>query len=258
MSLCLILLAYKCHPQYPLIIAANRDEFYSRPTERAQFWLDHPMVFGGRDLEKMGTWLGVTKSGRFAAVTNYRNPSMLIEEPYSRGGLVSDFLNSAVDPLAYLSVIKEKRARYNPFNLIIGELPNLLYYSQVTNQIAEIGPGVHGLSNHLLNTPWPKVKKSTTKLTELLRDTGEIDPDRIFEILADSQRADLQELPDTGVDIEWEQVLSSIFVSSPTYGTRNSTIVLMDGKGSILFIERSFIPGQSMWKEAAYRINKST
>ena len=238
--MCLILFAHKAHPKYPLILAANRDEAYTRPATPAALWRDHPHIYGGRDLEKGGTWLGLTLSGKIAAVTNYRDANAAKTAPLSRGTLVSDFLMGKSDTETYLEQVKARGTQYNGFILIAGDLDALHWYSNRGPGVEKIRPGVHGLSNHLLNTPWPKIMRSKQAMEALLgAGEAEIVPG-LFDILLDRSEAPDDELPDTGVGLRRERELSAIFISGQRSGTRASTAVLVDKDGEVLFIERSF------------------
>lgn len=252
--MCLILFAHQAHRNYPLILAANRDEAYARPAAPAAFWDDHPHIYGGRDLEKGGTWLGLTLSGRIAAVTNYRNRTGdRRTAPLSRGALVSGFLANDCDSVAYLERVKAQGEQYNGFILIAGDLEALYWLSNRGPGVEKIPPGVHGLSNHLLNTPWPKIKRSKQAMEALLG-AGEAElTARLFEILADRSEAPDHELPDTGVGRQRERELSSNFISGNRYGTRASTVMLVDKDRSVLFIERSFGAGGKPLGEVANR-----
>jgi uncharacterized protein with NRDE domain len=161
--MCLILFAYQIHPRYRLVLGANRDEFYARPTAPLDFWQDHPQVLAGRDLEQHGTWMGVTRNGRWAAVTNYRDLRIMKTDAHSRGHLVADFLLSHVPPHAYMRQIATKADQYNGFNLIVGDSAELVYFSNRERKIRLLGPGLYGLSNHLLDTAWPKVARGKEK-----------------------------------------------------------------------------------------------
>jgi uncharacterized protein with NRDE domain len=248
--MCLILLAHKVHPNYPLVLAANRDEAYSRPTAPTAFWDDHPHIYGGRDLEQGGTWLGITRSGRIAAVTNFRDGYAVKNSTRSRGELVSNFLRGSQLAADYVHRVGREADAYNGFNLIVGELDELYYISNRGSRVAAIAPGIHGLSNHLLNTPWPKVEQGRKILADLLqRETQEL-IDGLFAVLADRAIAPDDALPDTGVGLPRERVLSPAFIVSPTYGTRSSSVVLVDNHGQVIFVERSFgergKPGKSV------------
>ena len=239
--MCLIFVAYRHHPRYPLVVAANRDEFYARPTAPARFWTDHPELLAGRDLESGGSWLGVTRDGRFAAVTNYREPGKARTDAPSRGHLVTDFLLGADSPAAYLHRVSARGAEYNGFNLLAGNVSLLGWYSNRADGVKTLTPGVYALSNHLLDTRWPKVERGKSGFESLL--DGEIlEESLMLDLLADRAVAVEEELPDTGVGREWERVLSPIFISSDNYGTRSSTIITIDKEGRARFIERSYGP----------------
>lgn len=238
--MCMILLAYDCHPHYRLILAANRDEFYDRPTSPIGFWEDAPDVLAGRDLKAGGTWLGVTRDGRLAAITNYRDPATLMGNAPSRGDLVSRFLKAETAAAGYLKAIQKDAARYNGFNLLLGDLGGLYYYGNHSSGIEKLKPGIHGLSNRLLNTPWPKVEKGRAGLEKLITKGNPVDSQKLFELLTDRSLPPDDRLPDTGVGIEWERMLSPLFILSEDYGTRSSSLVLIDRKGRIDFWERSF------------------
>ncbi len=240
--MCLLAIAIEQHPDYPVIIAANRDEFYSRPTAPLDYWEDQPNILAGRDLQGMGTWLGVAKTGRIGAITNYRDPKSLNRQSKgpSRGTLIREFLEGADPPETYIDRIRSHKNIYNGFNLIVGELDELWWYSNVTDDSRKLSPGIHGISNHLLNTPWPKVEKIKTALNLILKENSYIEPDRIFEKLADRKRPPDHDLPDTGVGLEWERILSPIFITSDIYGTRASSIIFIDRSWHVTFYERTF------------------
>lgn len=238
--MCLILFALKAHPRYSLIVAANRDETYERPAAPAAFWSDHPHVHGGRDLTHGGTWLALARNGRFAAVTNYRQVPRGDEAPRSRGALTRDYLTGHQPVREYLDGVVGSHALYRGFSLIAGTTDELYYCSNRGEGIAPITPGVHGLSNHLLDEPWPKVLRGVARLKEL-QDAEEAELERsLFELLALRERAPDHLAPTTGV--ERERDLSSSFISSDRYGTRASTVVLVGRDGEVLFCERSFGP----------------
>jgi uncharacterized protein with NRDE domain len=239
---CLALFAFHTHPRFPLVIAANRDEFYERPTAGAAFWVHAPQVLAGRDLREGGTWFGVTRAGRFAAVTNYRDPRELRESRKSRGLLVKGYLEGSDAPLAFLGLIAREGDAYNGFNVVVGTPGEMAYYSNRDGTPRALGPGVYGLSNHLLDTPWPKVERLKAALFDMLsRDKPGL-IEGLFAVLADGYRPADHELPDTGVSLEWERLLSSAFIKSADYGTRSSTVFLLDNAGHAHFIERTFGP----------------
>ena len=186
--MCTLLLAYRAHPRYRLILAANRDEFYDRPTAAAGFWDDAGEVFGGRDLRHGGTWLGVNAAGCIAALTNYRDPAENFPHRLSRGHLVSDYLAGGSSGESYLATLRGKRAAYNGYNLLFGDMERLYCYSNRTDDAATIEPGVHGLSNHLLDTPWPKVAEGKEALARLLT-AEKIPEEELFAILGNRRLA---------------------------------------------------------------------
>jgi uncharacterized protein with NRDE domain len=253
--MCLVLLALSYHPEYPLVLAANRDEFYDRPTAPARFWADNPSILGGRDLNAGGTWLGVDRRGRLAAVTNYRQGERETPAPRSRGLLVSDFLTGDTDPLEYMERVQRDAGFYNGFNLIAGDASQFCYYSNREGRVQQLGPGVYGLSNHLLDTPWPKVTATKSAFGAVLKGGGPQLVEDLFGLLSNRDRASDGQLPATGVGPEWERLLSSAFIASDNYGTRSSTVVLVGREGKIVFLERSFGPGGVPGEEARFQMD---
>lgn len=235
--MCLILFAYKSHPTYRLILAANRDEFYDRPTAPLAYWQDHPRVLAGRDLQGMGSWMGISTEGRLAAVTNYREPTRQIINATSRGQLVSDFLTHPRSPAGYLESIQKQSQRYNGFNLLVGDASGLFYYSNRGDDPTALNPGIYGLSNHLLDTDWSKVRHGKNKLAALIGNHEEITDETLLPLLQNQENVTPDQLPDTGVSPEWEKILAPIFITSPAYGTRCSSILLINVDGSIQFSE---------------------
>ncbi|HPC73890.1 MAG TPA: NRDE family protein [Syntrophales bacterium] len=238
--MCLIFVAYKYRPSCELVVAANRDEFYDRPSAAAEFWKEAPFVLGGKDLMAGGTWLGITKKGRFAAITNYRDPASHREGAPSRGHLVSNFLTGDDDPGGYLRRVAPGAAAYNGFSLFVGDRSSLYYFSNRGGSPKELTPGLYGLSNHLLDTPWPKVERGKKALDGLLVGKSPLRKEALFEILADRSRPPDESLPSTGMSLEWERILSPPFIASPVYGTRSSTVILVDRRGQVTFDEKVF------------------
>jgi uncharacterized protein with NRDE domain len=251
--MCLILLSYKKHPDYRLILAANRDEFYNRPTAPLDYWDDHSDVLAGRDLKGAGTWLGVTQCGRIAAITNYRDPATHMQNVPSRGILTRNFLTTNSPPRSYLEEVRKKGNTYNGFNLIVGDASGLFYYSNRATPVHKLKPGLYGISNHLLDTSWPKVKKGKIRLQGQLNGREKIDLEKIFEILSDSSLPPDDELPDTGVGLHRERILSPLFIISPDYGTRSSSVVLIDKAGRVTIRERTFFNTGNEIKEGETR-----
>ncbi|TKC19443.1 NRDE family protein [Robertmurraya kyonggiensis] len=238
--MCLILFAYQKHPIYKLIVAANRDEAYKRPTAAAQFWEDNPQILAGRDMEKMGTWMGVTKGGRFSALTNYRDLNETTAGKRTRGELVSDALIFHGEISDYMDALAKSGSIYPGYNLLAGDANELYYYSNVGKVVLKLQPGVYGLSNHLLDCDWPKVKRGKESLKKLLSLSENDLINELFQLLSNEEQALDDVLPHTGVPLEIERMLSPLFIKSEGYGTRCSTILLMSDS-EIRFIEREFL-----------------
>jgi len=238
---CLIAVAYRVHPDYPLVVAANRDEFYTRPTAPAAFWDDEPSILAGRDLECMGTWLGVTRGGRFAAVTNFRDPSDQRASAESRGTLVSRFLAGKGAAGEFMDEVEARADAYRGFNLIAYDSDGLYYYSNRGAEPISLAPGIYGLSNHLLDTPWPKVERARAGAAAAL--AGMPDERPWLELLGDRGLAPDAGLPDTGIGLAWERPLSAIHIRMSAYGTRCSTLLALAADGRARLQEWTWGPG---------------
>lgn len=239
--MCLILVAWQVHPDHPLVVAANRDEFFARPTAVAGRWQDAPQVIAGRDLEAGGTWLGISDGGRFAAVTNVREPGRPAGS-LSRGKLTADFLTGRDSPADYAAAIDG--AAYAGFNLLLGDGRELWYASNRIDAPRRLSPGIYGVSNHLLDTPWPKLAAAKRRFADAL--AGLPEEAAFFSLLADDEIVPDEHLPATGVSLEWERMLSAVFVRSPAYGTRASTLLRFDASGRGRLRERSFGPAAAI------------
>ena len=235
--MCLIALAWKARADLPLVVAANRDEWRERPAEPAHWWPDHPDLFAGRDLQAGGTWMGVTRGGRFAAVTNFRDPADKRSTARSRGGLVTDFLRSPAAPREFLAGLAARAGDYNGFNLLVGDGESLWYFGSREGEARAVEPGVHGLSNHLLDEPWPKVVRARMAMEAALKE-GDPAP-RLFAALSDGEGAPDASLPSTGVGLAWERRLASPLITGEDYGTRCSTVIVVSGEGRVAFEERT-------------------
>ncbi len=237
--MCLILFAYKTHPKYKLILVANRDEFYKRNTQEAHFWEENTDILAGKDLVAGGTWLGINKKGYFAALTNFRdgNTQNIDKNLLSRGFLTKNYLKNGGDPLSYLFRTQFQATKYNGFNLLVADRDNLMYYSNQERIIKTLHSGIYGLSNHLLNTPWEKVTLGKEKLAEYIKNE-DLNTTSLLNLMNDATPATV--LPDTGVPLEWEKILSPMFIKSPEYGTRCSTAILWDYEDNIVFDERNY------------------
>ncbi len=239
--MCILFIAIKQHKDYPLIILANRDEFQQRPTTSARFWEEYSELLAGRDLQDGGTWLGLTKKGRISALTNYRDIPLYKEGRKSRGLLVRDYLTSNTTSAAYLDLLVETKDTYNPYNILIGN-PNELYvYNNVSNEISKLQEGFHGLSNAYLNSPWPKISRGIDGLKNYILNS-KLSKDDLFSIMKDETKAPDSMLPNTGVGLEKERFLSSIFIQDQIYGTRSTAIILYHRQNAVSFYERTYNP----------------
>jgi len=237
--MCLILIAYRTQTAYPVILVANRDEFFSRPTASCRYWDDAPQVLAGRDLQAGGTWLGVNRQGKLAALTNYRQGVQHNTQAHSRGQLPSNFLSNTHTATEYLARCMADAQYYSGFNLILGDVQQLYYYSnRAQTAPIPLTAGIYGLSNHLLDTPWEKVLRAKRAFSEALQQPFEVE--NYFALLKNREQTADEALPNTGVSAEWEKLLSSIFIQSPDYGTRCSSVLRMSARGEIEFWERSF------------------
>ncbi|MDN3517909.1 NRDE family protein [Aquisalimonas lutea] len=236
--MCLVVLALDAHPAYPVILVGNRDEFHARPAD-AMHWWPSPRVLAGRDRSAGGTWLGVTPAGRAATVTNYRDPELHRTDALSRGALVLDAL-AAADMEGFGRDIEAGGARYNGFNLLWGDRRAWYYYSNRHGPAERLAPGLHGLSNGLLDTPWPKLVRVRRAVEGILSASGPLTTDALLAPFMDRRPAADEDLPDTGVPRDWERLLSSPFIVSPEYGTRASTAVLLGVDGAVEVREQTF------------------
>lgn len=241
---CLINFQLGAHPNYKLIVAANRDEFYERPTAQAHFWEDEPDILAGRDLRGKGTWLGITKQGRFAALTNIRKPKEDLAGKKSRGVIIKNYLAGRMGPESFLKDLTLEKDLYAGFNLLVGTPDYLYYFNNAEGKIEKVNEGTHGLSNHFLNTPWPKVVQGKQMLKNYVNGHEAIESDVLFEILTHSDETEEGALPHTGVSIELEKKLSPLFIQTPNYGTRSSTVLLVNQKNNVIFEERTYKYGK--------------
>ncbi len=235
--MCLILFAYRQHADYPLIVIANRDEYYARPTRNAHWW-DDADIFAGRDLEAGGTWLGLNRQGLFAAVTNVREPGGMSPGKQSRGELTRNYLADSSPPQQYLHNLAGHDQDYSGFNLLLGSPQGIWFYSNRDQEIRSIEPGIYGISNGLFDEPWPKLSSGKAELETLL--AGGIDSVQLMEILTDHRVAQDHELPNTGVSLDIERMLSSRFIRSPEYGTRACSVVIFDNDNHVSFHEQNY------------------
>ncbi len=253
--MCILFIAIKQHPLYPLIIAANRDEFNARPTQASMFWEKHPSVLAGRDLTAGGSWMGINTKGDIAALTNIRAPNEERQISTSRGELVINYLISDNNSAQYLHQLQSARLDYSGYNLLFGNLTNLQVYNSFEDVSYTLEKGVYGLSNASLNSPWPKIDAGRNALANYCRNADILSFEHLFELLGNRQPAKDEELPQTGISFEWEKMLSSIFIQSTDYGTRSSTILLLDNKSQVYWEERTFSPNAELVNTSIHELN---
>ncbi len=249
--MCLIFLSYKQHKEYPLIILANRDEFYKRPTLAANYWEEDPNILGGKDLEGGGTWMGVTKNGYMAMLTNYRDIANIKPNAPTRGKLVSDYLKGEFEPKDYFKALSKTGHLYNGYSLIAGSFNDPWYYSNYGQKIAQLGTGLYGLSNALINSKWTKVESGKLKLARLLSKPN-IDKEALFDVMVNQQQANDSDLPSTGLPRDKERAISSRFIHTNGYGTRCTTLIMVSNEGVVDFTERQYENGIAIGEDNNY------
>jgi len=253
---CLIVVGYRMHPDYPLVLAANRDEYYQRPTAAAEFWAQAPEVLAGRDLQGGGTWLGVTRQGRWAALTNVRGAGTA-PAGYSRGLLVSGFLRSTDAPQRYMARVARWGHRFAGFNLLVGDCSGVASLSNRDDGVRLLSPGCYGLSNHLLDSPWPKVEQAKEQFKAVLATPG-FKLDHLWPVLSDRHLPNAKSLPQTVLEPDLERALGAIFVQLPGYGTRCSTLVAIGRDGHVSMAERRYASDGRIEGESRFAFNLST
>ncbi len=237
--MCILFIAIEQHPKYPLIICANRDEFHQRPTQAMHVWQESN-ILAGKDLQAGGTWLGLSSTGKFAALTNFRKLPLSDAPKKSRGDLV---LQALVDTKINMTAeLSQQASQYHGFNLIYGSLKQLYCYDSVNNQSHQLRKGVHSICNGALDDIWPKMAKGEKLLSETIHSQGNLSVNALFDLMSNDKQALPHLLPETGLDEEWEQLLSAIFIKSPTYGTRTTTIIMQDVEGNVETYDRSYAP----------------
>ncbi|MFT6865513.1 MAG: hypothetical protein ACJA08_000334 [Cyclobacteriaceae bacterium] len=239
--MCLIAFAWDSHPKYKLILVANRDEFYERPTAAADFWQDQPDIFGGRDLKADGTWMGFSKKSKFAALTNYRDLKNIRENARSRGDIITDYLNHKNSPETFLSSLHDYAGDYNGFNFLACDFKKMFHYSNYEGKYNDVPPGIHGLSNALLDTSWPKVDALKTAFARTISEN--FSHNQLLNLLTDANTFADEILPNTGVSPEWEKALSPICIRTEKYGTCSSAVITVDRLGMVNFTEKTHAVG---------------
>ena len=252
--MCLVVVAFDTHPEFPLVVAGNRDEFHARPTQDANWWPDDANIVGGRDLLAGGTWLAVHRNGRFATVTNYRDAEPKSGKLHSRGHLVTEFLQSRLSPIEYLRTIDG--ARYAGFNLLVADARQLAYLSNEGDELRELPAGIYGLSNAALDTPWEKVKRSKARLHELI-ERGDVNSTQLLRLLNDKEKGPLDEVRPGRLPYATAHAITAPFIVLPDYGTRCSSIVQMAGDGRCEFLERRFDASGTQSGESRLSFNTS-
>jgi uncharacterized protein with NRDE domain len=237
--MCLLFVSYRTTPGYRLVVAANRDEFLARPTAPLGFLDQDKTILAGRDLQGGGTWLGITAGLRFAAITNYRDPAVNRPDAPSRGEILLDYLSGEMAAGQYMEILAAKALMYNGFNLILGDARELYYYSNKSEAPRLLSPGFYGLSNHLLDTPWPKVLRGKELLRPHMVETERVEPQVLLDLLADQHHPPDDQLPETGVGLEWERLLGTICIDSANYGTRSSAVITVTEAGVVEFTEKT-------------------
>lgn len=247
--MCLVFFAWKHHPGYHLILVSNRDEFYNRPTCAGHFWEDSDHLFAPQDRERGGTWLGLSKHHRFATLTNFRDPANIKENPPSRGLLVSDFLQGQQSPMEYLQQVASRSESYNPFSLLTGDPRQLAYFSNKENVVRDLEPGIYGLSNALLDSDWPKVQYGKSLFTDLLEETDHPDGQDLVNMMMRKQPFEDHKLPNTGVGLLREKLLSPLFIDLPNYGTRTTTVLTITTQGRVNWLESEHHEGHQQVRQ---------
>lgn len=251
--MCLLIIALEQHPEFPVIITANRDEFFNRPAKPMYKWEDENII-AGQDLTAGGTWLGINQNGHIAALTNYRDPSLIKENAPSRGQLPLEFLTSNENAIDYLTRINGKGNAFNGFNLLISDESGFYHFSNVTHKISGLEPGIHGLSNHLMDTPWPKVRSGINKINDLIQ-RDQLDEASLLTAMHDKTLAPESELPSTGIPTDLEKKISSMFIRVKGYGTRCTTVIKIDRNNHGIVKERTFDEQENVVSEQEFKFN---
>ncbi|MEW5011100.1 MAG: NRDE family protein [Cycloclasticus sp.] len=237
--MCLILFAHQHNEQYKLVLIANRDEYHHREAKPAAFWPQQTSIFGGIDCSAGGSWLSIDKTGRLAAITNIRKPPFSKDNTLSRGEVIANFLSQQQTAADFLAELTDSDHLYGLFNLLLLDDSGLWHYSSDTHRAQLISPGIHGLSNACLGTPWPKVSRSCAALESQLQ-KPQINEEHLLNILQSSEQPAEHEIPVTGIDPEFERLLSSAFIQSDDYGTRCSTLITIDHSNRVKFTELTY------------------
>ena len=241
--MCITIFSYQQDHEIPIILINNRDEYHKRPTAKSHYWEDHPNILGGKDLKAGGSWLAINKNGTFASITNYRDTRLkTLNSPTSRGKIVTDFVLSN-NQEAFLNSLQENCSEYEGFNLIAGWANKIYYFSNITKELVQLSDGIYGVSNHLLDSPWPKLVKAKQKFQDLIsHERNSFQSEEVFNFMIDNGSFPDEDLPDTGVGIELERFLAPLFIVGKQYGTRSTSILQISSAGKVDFYEQTYMP----------------
>ena len=253
--MCLVVLGWQQHPEYPIIFAGNRDEFHARPTQEAHWWADEPDILGGRDLQAAGTWLALHRNGRFATVTNYRDAELPVAKLRSRGHLVTDFLLTTDGSVEYLNAIDG--SEFGGFNLLVCDGDTLAWLSNRADAVQILEPGVYGLSNALLDSPWHKVVSSKARLEQLIA-ANKVNETELLRLLNDRRKAPVDQIESDRLPFATAHSISAPFIVLPEYGTRSSSVAILDAGGTWRFRERRFGADGKARGDAAFKFKASS
>ena len=240
--MCLITFRIAQHPTYKLVLAANRDEAYARPTEAANFWKSQPTLLAGKDLEANGTWLGITKEGKIAAITNCHDGDFeeaIPAKKKSRGKIVTDYLASPLSPEDFLNELIEEKDAYLPFNVLLGTVDQLFHFNSLEQSFTPLKPGTHSISNATLNTPWPKVRRTKEQINKLASEKDAY-MESLFQMMMDETPAPDDQLPNTPLPLDLNRKVSAPFIKTDEFGTRCTTLILVDQENNVTFVERTY------------------
>lgn len=259
--MCLLVLAWRAHPRYQLVLAANRDEYHERSSDPLAKWPPPSDILAGRDQRAGGAWLGLDRTRRFGVVTNFRDLQRPRRSAPSRGRLIPEYLAGTAGPQDYLAQLETDAPGYSGFNLLVGDLEQLWYASNRMDRFAQLLPaGIHGLSNEFLDSPWPKLQRVRQGFeTWLARQSNAPDDagpivTELLALLADGTPAP-EGSPSTGLSPDWERTLSSPFVTHPAYGTRCSSVLLIEPSGAAVMFERRFDPSGRASGDSEFSLN---
>ena len=254
--MCILFFAINKHPDYPVIICANRDEFHHRPTQKMHLW-PQANILAGKDLQAGGTWLGLDNAGNFSALTNYRQADKLDRQKKSRGDLVLNALcaqQSHLPDQQFAEHLTTAAKEYNGFNLIFGQLSKLYCFDSINQKLITIDHGFHSICNGALDDIWPKMARGQQQLEQIIGQAKPLDINQLFTVMTDQTQAPFEQLPNTGISQKLEQLLSSIFIISPEYGTRSTTIITVTKNAEAVVYERNYLPSGAVAEQQTFNL----